>query len=263
MSDIIRILALGDIVSRTGRKLIADNLKSIKSEFGIDFTIANAENAATGNGLTPATAKELYAAGIDFITMGDHVWRHKELRSFLDSETHRCIRPENFPAGAPGQGWAKVEVNGVSLGILNVIGRVFFNTALDCPFQAVDRVVNEHLSDCTIIVCDFHAEATSEKNAMGLYLKERVSFVFGTHTHVQTSDERIIGKAAYITDLGMCGPAEGVIGMDFEPAITRLRMGLPSSYKPAKGKNQINGAVVEIDAKSGQAINIERINRTS
>ncbi|MEZ4754509.1 MAG: TIGR00282 family metallophosphoesterase [Bdellovibrionota bacterium] len=258
----IRILALGDIVSRAGRKLPADQLKNIRTNYQVDFVIANAENAATGNGLTPAIAKDLYASGVDFITLGDHVWRHKELQGFLNLENQRCIRPENFPAGAPGKGWAKFKIAGVNLGIINLIGRVFLNTTLDCPFQAVDRIINEYLSDCRIICCDFHAEATSEKNAMGHYLKDRASFVFGTHTHVQTADQRIISKTAYISDLGMCGPAEGVIGMDFGRAITRLRMGMPAGFQPAKGKVQINGAIAEIDISTGQAVSIERINQT-
>ncbi|MCB0317682.1 MAG: TIGR00282 family metallophosphoesterase [Bdellovibrionales bacterium] len=259
MVEKIRILALGDIVSKQGRSFVAAKLKEIRENKQVDFVIANSENASSGNGITPAIAHELFESGVDFITLGDHVWRHKEVRNFLDNEASRCIRPANFPVGVPGRGWSKVEIKGVNVGVINLIGRVFFNTALDCPFQAVDRIIKENLNDCQIIICDFHAEATAEKIALAIYLKDRASFVFGTHTHVQTADEKIIDKTAYITDLGMCGPAEGVIGMDYEASITRIRMGLPSAYKAAKGKVQINGAVVEINARTGQALKIERI----
>lgn len=260
----MRVMCLGDVVARPGRAVLKSLLTDLVSEHDVQLVIANGENASGGTGLDPDTAREIYDAGVDLITLGDHTWRRKQLQSYLDSHSDSCIRPANYPEGAPGCGWLVRELpGGVKLGLMNLIGRVFMNAPLDCPFKKADQLLSEHLSDCNIVVCDFHAEATSEKLAMGRYLDGRVDILFGTHTHVQTADEVILpGGTAYISDLGMCGSAAGVIGMDAETALNRFLTGRPSSYKAAVGAAHINGIVVEFDGSSKNASRIFRISES-
>jgi 2',3'-cyclic-nucleotide 2'-phosphodiesterase len=257
----LRVLCLGDVVGRPGRRVVAELVPALRRRWGLDLVIVNAENAAGGLGIDPATALELRAAGVDILTSGDHVWQKKVIRDFLDENTSWCIRPANYADGAPGRGWTIWESPaGVKVGIINLMGRVFMNLPLDCPFKAARSLLDTHLSGCKVIICDLHAEATSEKGALVRYLGRRASLVFGTHTHVQTADEAILSEhTAFISDLGMCGSLNGVIGMDAEAAMQRLISGLPVAYKVAEGEIAIQGVLCEIDPESGRALKIERV----
>jgi metallophosphoesterase (TIGR00282 family) len=228
----------------------------------VDLVIANAENASGGVGLNPNCAEELRAAGVDIITLGDHSWQHKEMRDFLSrDDTGWCIRPANYPAGVPGKGvtvWKHTD--GAEVGVMNLLGRVFLSGLLDCPFKAADQIIISELAACAVRICDFHAEATSEKLALGHMLDGRVSLIFGTHTHVQTADERIsMQGTGIISDLGMCGPSDGVIGMDSEVALKRFISGLPHAYKLAKGRPVVQGLEAVIDISSGKCLELRRI----
>lgn len=250
---------LGDIVGRPGRRILRERLPKIKNDYSADFIIANGENSAGGNGITEKIAQELYISGIDFLTMGNHIWDNKDIFNFIDRET-RMIRPANYPPDTPGRGYQIITINNIDIGILNISGRTFMNP-LDCPFRTANNMIEE-IKKCTnIIFVDFHAEATSEKIAMGLYLDGKVSAVVGTHTHVQTADNKILPNGtAYITDLGMTGPINSILGIDSERIIKKFITQLPVRFKVASGPAQINGVLIEIDKKSGKAINIERIN---
>ncbi|MCB0352010.1 MAG: TIGR00282 family metallophosphoesterase [Bdellovibrionales bacterium] len=258
----LRILCLGDIVARPGRGALVNLLPVVRKEHEIDFVVANGENASGGTGLDPRAAREILKAGVDVITLGDHTWRHRELRPFLSKNCHSVIRPANYPGGAPGRGATVVRLpHGGSIGVMNLIGRVFMNIPLDCPFQKADELLSHELKDADVIICDFHAEATSEKIAMGRYLDGRVGLCFGTHTHVQTADEQVLAKGtAYITDVGMCGSNAGVIGLDGETAVDRFVSGLPSSYKPAKGSSRLNGILMDYDLSEKNVLRLERLN---
>lgn len=261
MSSIFRILCLGDVVGRPGRSALKQHLAALRRERGIGLIIANGENAAGGVGIDAGTADEIFAAGVDIITLGDHTWQKREFRDYLTANENPCIRPANYPAGAPGHGWTVWQgENGPSVGVMNLMGRVFIGGALDCPFGMADELIDSHLSGCDLIVCDFHAEATSEKVAMGRYLDGKVCVVFGTHTHVQTADEQILpGGTGYISDLGMCGVKDGVIGMDSEVALERFISGLPAAYKLAKGSVLLCGAIFEIDLETKHTVRVERL----
>ncbi len=239
------VLMLGDIVSSMGVAALRRRLKGLIEEHNIDFVIANGENATGGIGLDKKTAKEILDCGVDCITLGDHTWSKKDLIQTLDEKPHKVIRPINFPKGAPGAGSAIFELSsGKTIGVANAIGRVFFNQALDCPFKAIDELYEGEFKNCDLKLLDFHAEATSEKIAMGYHVDGRFSLVVGTHTHVQTADDRVLPKGTgFLTDLGMCGPDDGVIGMDSDQALGRFIQGLPFSYKPAKGIPVISGIV--------------------
>jgi len=264
-SKSIRILCLGDIVARPGRTILTAQLTGLCQKHKVDLVIANAENAAGGSGLEPKTAHEIQSAGVDVITLGDHTWRRKELRNFLDSNEDWCIRPANFPAGAEGRGWTIWEGPGaLKVGILNLLGRVFIPSPLDCPFNKARELLENPLSECPIIVCDFHAEATSEKMAMGRYLDGKISLLVGTHTHVATADTRIFPEGTgYVTDLGMCGSVDGVIGMDTVSSLERFLSGMPHAYKAAGGSALLQGIVAEVDTKSGKCLAIERVEASS
>ena len=256
----MRILAIGDIVGRPGRRAIRELLPVIRKEMAVDFIMANGENAAGGSGLTPAVVEELLACGVGAITSGDHIWKNREVYKIIDGEV-RLLRPANYPAGCPGRGWAAIRMEGsaATVGVINIMGRVFMGPS-DCPFRAADMAVEELRRHTGIIIVDFHAEATSEKVAMSRYLDGRVSAVVGTHTHVQTSDERILaGGTAAITDLGMTGPHDSVIGVEGETVIKRFLTCQPLRFKVAKGDVRLNGALVEIDGKTGKAISISRV----
>ncbi|ADQ07456.1 metallophosphoesterase [Caldicellulosiruptor hydrothermalis 108] len=256
----MRFLAIGDVVGRPGRNILKSTLSKLKENYKIDVVIANCENAAGGNGLTKKVADELFSIGIDVMTMGNHVWANKEIFSFIENET-RIIRPANYPEGTtPGRGYNVFEKNNVKFTVINLCGRVFMEN-LDCPFRKIDEILKK--IECPIIIVDFHAEATSEKIALGFYVDGRVSCVYGTHTHVQTADEKILPNGtAYITDIGMTGPYDSVLGVDKDIVIQKFTTLLPVRFEVAKGKAQFNGIVFEVDNNSGKAVSIERINFT-
>lgn len=258
---LLKILCLGDLVGRPARAALNRCLPELRAAQNLDLVIANAENAAGGVGIDPKTALEIRSAGVDVITLGDHAWQRREIRAFLDKNASWCLRPANYAAGAPGRGWTIAEARGGRrVGVMNLIGRVFMAATLDCPFRGAMELLQGPLADCPVRVCDFHAEATSEKVAMGRFLDGRSSLVFGTHTHVQTADERILlGGTGYITDLGMCGSDGGVIGMDTEAALSRFLTGLPNAHKVAKGHATLHGVICSVDTDTGRAHSIERL----
>lgn len=256
----LRILMIGDIVGRPGRFIIREKLLFLRKKHKVDFVIANGENAAGGNGITEKIAQDLFISGVDFLTMGNHIWDNKDVFNFIYDE-NRMTRPANYPVDAPGSGYQIVQVNAdSSIGILNISGRTFM-PALDCPFRTADMLINEIKKTTKIIVVDFHAEATSEKVAMGWYLDGKVSIVAGTHTHVQTADEKILPNGtAYITDLGMTGPVESVLGIEKDRVINKFITQMPVRFQVAKRPAQINGVLVEIAESTGKALSIQRIN---
>jgi len=255
----LRLLMIGDIVGRSGRRAIKGNLSELKREFDLDLIIANGENAAGGSGITKDVAQELFFAGVDVLTMGNHVWNIKEAYEYINRES-RIIRPANYPPGTPGTGSNVFETRRkVKVAVINLAGRVFLQS-LDCPFRKVDEILPEVKKAAQVVVVDFHAEATSEKIAIGWYLAGRVSAVVGTHTHVQTADERILpGGTAYITDLGMTGPLDSVLGVKKEIIIEKFKSQLPQRFVVASGPYQFNAVIIDIDEYTGEANFIQRI----
>jgi len=247
------------VVGRPGRRAVKANVGGLKREFDLDLVIANGENAAGGNGITREVGQELFNSGVDVITMGNHVWSKKDSYDYINKEV-RIVRPANYPPGAPGTGVNNFETRRkVKVAVINLSGRVFL-PPLDCPFRKVDEILSRVKEEARTVVVDFHAEATSEKIAMGWYLAGRVSAVFGTHTHVQTADEQILpGGTAYITDLGMTGPRDSVIGVKKDLVIDKFISQLPVRFEVATGLFQFNGAVIDIDEETGEAKNIRRI----
>lgn len=257
----MNILFIGDIVGNPGRDAIRIFLKGLKDEYQVNVTIANAENAAGGKGLTKEVATELYAAGIDFLTMGNHVWDQRSIMKFIDDEP-RLIRPANYPIGAPGKGYGIIRISGQKVGVLNLSGRVFL-PPLEDPFSVGIRWVNEISKETSIIIVDVHAEATSEKVALGWFLDGKVTAVVGTHTHVQTADARLLGQGtAYITDVGMTGPRDSVLGVKKELIINRFLTQLPAKFELASGPLQLNAVLIKVDERTGKAVNIQPIQRT-
>lgn len=257
----MRILFVGDIVGKPGREVLARMMPSLMAETSPDFVIANGENAAGGMGITKDTALEILQAGVDAITLGNHVWAKKDVYSFLDEEA-RLIRPANYPDGVPGRGWAVYSTGaGEQIGVVNLCGRVFMDH-LENPFRAADDILGTLTAQANVIIVDFHAEATSEKAAFAWYLDGRVAAVIGTHTHVQTADERILpGGTAYITDVGMTGPADSVIGVKKELIISRFLTQMPSKFEVAGGETLLSAVVIDVNPATGKAINIERLQR--
>lgn len=250
------VLAIGDIIGRPGRRAVQELLPDLKQQYGVDLVIANAENTAGGLGLTPATADELLGAGVDVLTSGNHIWAQKEIVPYLDSEMP-ILRPLNYPPGVPGRGYL---VSNQAV-VVNLIGRTFMSN-YDCPFRAMDKLLAELPARPAVIIVDFHAEATSEKMAMGRYLDGRVSAVLGTHTHVGTIDTRLLKQGtAYVTDIGMTGPLDSVIGDDTDAVISRFLTMIPRHLPVGKGKVIFNGILVGVDDKTGKATSIERIYR--
>ena len=256
----MRMLCLGDIFGKPGRKLIQEKLHSLLHEYRIDFCIANIENAAGGFGITPQIADELLNSGIDLLTSGSHIWDKRAILPYL-SEQPKLLRPHNYPRGTPGTGIYTGDTRcGVRVGVLNLQGRVFM-AAIDCPFTTGLTAIEHIRKQTSIILVDFHAEATSEKQAFGWYVDGRVTAVLGTHTHVQTADERILPRGtAYITDLGMTGPHDSVIGSVPDLALDRFLLQMPNRLEPATGNLRICGALIEIDESNGHALDIQRIN---
>ena len=253
----MRIMMIGDVIGKPGRIAVRKLVPDLRSEYGIDLVIANGENAAGGIGLTPDTADELFVSGVDLITSGNHIWAHKEMVASIDSY-QQVLRPMNYPRGVAGRGYAIIK----NTLVVNLIGRTFIGN-LDCPFRAIDSLLKELGDDKpAITVIDFHAEATSEKIALGWYLNGRVSSVTGTHTHVGTIDAKILPKGtAYITDIGMVGPDESVIGDDIDAVINRFLTQMPHRISVGKGRVNFNSVMIDIDEKTGKATSFSRIDR--
>ena len=255
----MRILILGDVVGRPARRAMRDLLPGLIEREKADLVIANAENAAGGMGVDLKSAKELLSAGVQVLTSGNHIWKKKEIYSFLD-EHEILIRPANFPAGAPGRGWCFWRHNELRAVIINLQGRVFMPNHVEDPFRCVDELLENHGRLSPVIIVDMHCEATSEKSAMGWYLDGRASVVYGTHTHVPTADERILPNGtAYITDVGMCGPLDSVIGMEREIVIQGFLTQLPRQFEVAKENVALQGIITDIDEKNGRAREIRRL----
>jgi metallophosphoesterase (TIGR00282 family) len=255
----MRILFIGDVVGKPGRRAVATLVPRLRKERDIDFVIANGENSAHGAGLTASTVDALLTSGVDVITSGDHVWDQKEVYDVIEREP-RLLRPLNFPASAPGKGSTVVRLDGLPpVGVLNLIGRVFMPNT-DCPFRAAEAEVARLLTQTKVIIVDLHAEATSEKIAMGRFLDGRVSAVIGTHTHVATADEQILPKGtAYLSDAGMCGPHDSVLGRDVGAVLQRFLTQMPQKMEVAEGDVALCGAIVDVDETTGRARSIERI----
>lgn len=256
----MNILFIGDIVGRPGRRTVRNLLPQIVKEHNIEFVIANGENAAGGRGITRAVCDELLGAGIDVLTMGNHVWDNKGVFEFVDDQP-RMVRPANYPGDeCPGQGYhIYTSGSGARILVINVSGRVFM-PALDCPFRTVDGILEVAGSEADIVIVDVHAEATSEKQALGWYLDGRASVVVGTHTHVQTADERILpGGCGYITDVGMTGPMDSILGVFKEEVITRFLTQRPIRFNVAKGNTQLNAVLLQFNPDNYSLLNIKRL----
>ena len=258
MSD-FRLLFVADVVGHPGREAVKALLPGLKQELEVDLAVVNGENAAAGFGLTAKLVAELRESGADVITSGNHVFAQKEFVTELPS-LERVTRPANFPPDAPGRGWCVVEARGQQVLVMNLMGRIFIDP-IDDPFRAADAILAEH-REVRISLCDMHAEATSEKTAMGWYLDGRVSAVVGTHTHIPTADARVLpGGTAYVTDVGMVGPRDSCIGMDKDAVLKRFLTGVPSRFVVASGPVTFNSVLVTISTSSGQATSIQRIDR--
>jgi 2',3'-cyclic-nucleotide 2'-phosphodiesterase len=255
----MKVIIIGDIVGKPGRKVLIATLKKLKEQHEAEFVIANVENAAEGAGLVPKVGDEILAAGVDVMTSGNHIFDKKEVIPYIENQP-RLLRPANYAPDAPGRGmWLGSTASGTPVAVINLQGRIFMPPT-DCPFRTADRLIGEIGNRARVIIVDHHAEATSEKQAMGRYVDGRVSAVVGTHTHVQTADEQILpSSTAYITDLGMTGPYDSVIGVESQLVITRFVRGMPNRYHTASGDPELRGVVIEIDERSGRALSISRL----
>lgn len=260
----MNILFIGDVVGKPGRRILAQMLPALRRDVGADLVIANGENSAGGFGITPETLDDLLRAGVDVVTGGNHTWQAREIYTLLDSSPH-ILRPANYPPGTPGRGSGIFRSSGRapgSVAVLNLEGRIFMQP-LDSPFTVAREEAERLRRETPVIVVDMHAEATSEKIALGWYLDGRVSAVIGTHTHVQTADERILLEGtAFISDAGMTGPRDSVIGMSRDEVLQRFLTQLPVRFDVAPGPAQLNGVVVEVDERTGLSRRIERVSRT-
>lgn len=255
----MRILFIGDIVGKPGRKIVAQALPGLRRRENLDLVIANAENAADGSGITPKIYRDLLVAGVDCITLGDHIYRRFEIATILETETN-IVKPANYPDEAPGRTWAVVQAaNGVSVGVISIMGRVYMRP-VDCPFKALDRALNEMPSDVKVRFVDIHAEATSDKQVIGRYLDGRVSAALGTHTHVPTADEQIFpGGTAFQCDVGMTGPYESILGRKIDRVTQATVTFRPTPFQVANKDRRICGAIVDIDPTTGAATAIKRV----
>lgn len=256
----MNVLMVGDVYARPGRRVLRETLGEIQSRHGIDFTVVNVENAAGGFGITEKVLEELHALPIDAMTSGNHIWDKREALDFIDGNPD-LLRPHNYPADTPGSGWYACDgPGGVRVGVLNLMGQIFMNPTLDSPFDLVDEVLENEAGGVDVLLVDFHAETTSEKVAMGWHLDGRVAAVVGTHTHIPTADERILpGGTAYITDLGMTGCYDSVIGSDRNAVLKRMVHKLHARLDPATGDASLCGVIVEVDESTGLSRNIQRI----
>ncbi|MFY9402920.1 MAG: TIGR00282 family metallophosphoesterase [Candidatus Omnitrophota bacterium] len=255
----MKILFIGDIVGKPGREAVRILLPKLKSQHSLDFVIANAENASGGSGITQKVSEELFNYGVDVLTSGDHIWKKKETFELVNYE-ERILRPLNYPSGAPGNGKRIFKTKGQErIGVINVNGRVFMD-ALECPFKTSQAAYEELSKETNIIIVDIHAEATSEKVALGWYLNGKVSAVLGTHTHIQTADEKILSLGTgYITDVGMCGAYDSVIGRKVDNVLTRFLTSIPVRFEVAEENVQLHAVVLDIDSNSGKSRSIVRI----
>jgi 2',3'-cyclic-nucleotide 2'-phosphodiesterase len=255
----MKVIIIGDVVGKPGRKILVATLQRLKERYEAEFVVANVENAAEGAGVIPKVGDEILNSGVDVMTSGNHIFDKKEVIQYIENQP-RLLRPANYAPDAPGRGlWLGSTASGTQVAVINIQGRVFMPPT-DCPFRTADRLLAEIGNRASVIIVDHHAEATSEKLAMGRYLDGRVSVVVGTHTHVQTADEQILqGGTGYITDLGMTGPYDSVIGVESQLVITRFVRGLPIRYQTASENPQLHGVVVEIDERSGRAVSVLRL----
>ena len=256
----MNILIIGDVVARPGRAVLAEHLATIQAEYDIDATVVNIENAAAGFGVTRKIMEQFIAMDIDVMTSGNHIWDKREVLDFID-EQPRLLRPHNYPENTPGSGWIEFTArNGTRVGVLNMMGQAFMHPPLDSPYDCVETVLAQKSPDLDVIVVDYHAETTSEKVALGWYLDGRVSVVVGTHTHIPTADERVLHQGtAYVTDLGMTGCYDSVIGSEVKTVLQRMVHKLPARLEPATGKGSLCGVVVDVDEQTGRARSIKRI----
>jgi len=258
MSRPVTVLCVGDVFGEPGRRAIQTLLPRLRKQYEADLAMVNVENAAAGFGVTPLIARTFLDQGVDVMTSGNHIWDRKEVIGYIVKE-NLLLRPANYPPGTPGTGSVVVKAGPHKVAVLNMMGRVFL-PHLDCPFRKADEEIPRLRQDTPIIVVDMHSEATSESQAMGWYLDGRVSAVVGTHRHVQTADERLLPQGtAFITDLGMTGPVDSVIGVEPELAISRFLTQMPNKFEPAKGPAALHGAVIRIDPDTGRALSIERL----
>jgi 2',3'-cyclic-nucleotide 2'-phosphodiesterase len=254
----MRIMFIGDVVGSPGRKMIQDYVPALKKKYGPTITIINGENAAGGKGITEAIYRNFLECGAQAVTLGNHAWDNRGVFEFIDQAKY-LVRPANFPEGAPGSGICYVKCNTVEVAIINLQGRTFL-PPIDCPFKKADELIAEAKKRTPIIFVDFHAEATSEKQAMGWYLDGKVTAVVGTHTHVQTADNRILPKGtAYITDVGMTGPYDGILGVEREAVLKRFLTSLPVRFEVTNGRTQLSGVLIDVSPQTGKATKIERI----
>lgn len=254
----MKILAVGDIVGSAGIKELKLKLKEIKEKENIDFIIVNGENSAEGMGITEKNFNDIISQGVDVITMGNHTWGKKDIFKFIDNP--KIIRPANYPEGVVGKGYNIYNCKDKKIAVINLIGRVDINILTENPFLIAKKIIEKIQNQVDIIIVDFHAEATAEKIALGYYLDGKATAIFGTHTHVQTADEKILPNGtAYITDIGMTGPEHSVIGMDIKASIKRFETTLPERYKIAEGNCIFNGVIFEIDDETSKATNVKRI----
>lgn len=257
----MRIAFLGDVVGKPGRRGVVACLAGLIAAEAIDFVVANCENAAGGVGVDPGSVRELLGAGVDVLTSGNHIWAKREIIEYI-ADSDVLLRPANFAPSTPGWGYAvKTSRSGTPVAVVNLIGRVFMNN-YDCPFRVADKVLEQVAPKARVILVDMHAEATSEKVAMGWYLDGRVSAVIGSHTHVQTADERVLpAGTAYLTDAGMCGPRDSVIGVKREPVIQRFLTQMPTRFEVAAGPVLVQGAIVDVDVTTGKAQSVSRLQK--
>jgi len=257
----VKILTIGDIVGKPGRRAVTKFVPKLLEYYKLDLVIANGENIAGGMGITPDTVADLFAAGCDVVTSGNHIWAKKRDVIPLLGKEKRILRPANYPDGAPGEGALVAKArSGTMVGVVNLMGRAFMSFPLSCPFRAADDILDRWGSSPKVVIVDMHGEASAEKRAMGHYLDGRVTAVVGTHTHVTTADEQVLPDGtAYITDQGMTGSHSGVIGMEAEVSVRRFLSGMPHPYRPSNGDVQFNGALIEVNPDTGRATSIQRV----
>ena len=254
----MRLVFIGDVCYKSGRKFLAERLKDILNKYDAGFCVVNGENAAGGKGINLAVAKEIFEAGADIITTGNHIWAKKEVFNFIESEK-RVLRPLNYHKNNPGRGYIIINKDDAKLAVVNLSGRVYMEHC-NCPFEAMEELLPEIKKETKVVLVDFHAEATSEKIAFAWNFDGRLSVVIGTHTHVQTADERILSfGTGFISDAGMTGPFEGVIGADRETIIKKFTTGIPAYFTQQTGRRQLNGVFMDIDETNGKCTRIERI----